>query len=225
MKFGYTFQIGASVHPEIEAIMEVNFTARNLSVSERFREYVLDRTGKVEHFSPKVQSVEVKVTRHDHSRNSGPEDQVELTVFEPGHVIRAEANAADKFAAFDIAFGKLSERLRRAADRRKHHHGEAGASELSAHNFAELGIKPVESDVLLGRSAPVEAEPTPDFGESPVVIRRKEFQGQPMSVDDALYRMEQVGHDFYLFMDSETGKISVVYRRKGWNYGVISLKP
>jgi ribosomal subunit interface protein len=204
--------------------MEVNFTARNLSVSDRFREYVLDRTAKVEHYSPKVQNVEVKVTRHDHSRNSGPEDQVELTVFEPGHVIRAEANAADKFAAFDIAFGKLAERLRRAADRRKHHHGEAGASELSAHNFAELSINPVEADVLLGKAAPIETEAAIDFGESPVVIRRKEFEGSPISVDDALYRMEQVGHDFYLFLDSETGKTSVVYRRKGWNYGVISLK-
>ena len=111
--------------------MEVNITARNLTVSDRFREYVADRTHKVEQLAHKVQALDIKVTRHDHSRNSGPEDQVELTVFEPGHVIRAEAHAGDKFAAFDIAFGKLSERLRRAADRRKHHHGGPGASELS----------------------------------------------------------------------------------------------
>lgn len=204
--------------------MEVNITARNLTVSDRFREYVADRTHKVEQLAHKVQALEIKVTRHDHSRNSGPEDQVELTVFEPGHVIRAEAHAGDKFAAFDIAFGKLSERLRRAADRRKHHHGSIGTSELSAHDFAELDIRPADSDVLLGKKAPPQAEATPDLGESPVVIRRKEFETQPMTVDDALYHMELIGHDFYLFHDSDTDKPSVVYRRKGWNYGVITLK-
>ena len=203
--------------------MEVNITARNLTVSDRFREYVADRTHKVEQLAHKVQALDIKVTRHDHSRNSGPEDQVELTVFEPGHVIRAEAHAGDKFAAFDIAFGKLSERLRRAADRRKHHHGGPGAGVLAAHDFAEIDIRPANSDVLLGKQAEVAEETAPDLGESPVVIRRKEFETNPMTVDDALYHMELIGHDFYLFHDSETGKPSVVYRRKGWNYGVITL--
>ncbi len=206
--------------------MEVKITARNLTVSDRFREYVSDRTHKVEQLAHKVQSLDIKVTRHDHSRNSGPEDQVELTVFEPGHVIRAEAHAGDKFAAFDIALGKLSERLRRASDRRKvhhGHHGSIGTSELTAHDFAELDIRPADSDVLLGKTPPAETPQAPDMGESPVVIRRKEFEATAMTVDDALYHMELIGHDFYLFLDSETGKPSVVYRRKGWNYGVITL--
>lgn len=206
--------------------MEINITARNLSVSDRFRDYVAERSHKVEQLAHKVQSLDIKVTRHDHSRTSGPEDQVELTVIEPGHVIRAEARAGDKFSAFDIAFGKLSERLRRASDRRKVHHGAHGAlgvSELTANDFAALDIHAVDGDLLLGRVAAPEAETSPDLGESPVVIRRKEFAGNPMTVDDALYHMELVGHDFYLFLDSETGKPSVVYRRKGWNYGVLTL--
>ena len=207
--------------------MEINISTRNLSVSDRFRDYVEDRAHKVEQLAHKVETLEIKVTRHDHSKTAGTEDQVELTVFEPGHVVRAEAQAGDKFAAFDAALGKLSERLRRAADRRKVHHGRhgsIGASELSAHDFAELDIHPVDADVLLGtRTAPVEAEHEVDLGESPVVIRRKQFEATPMTVDDALYHMELVGHDFYLFLDSETSKPSVVYRRKGWNYGVITL--
>lgn len=207
--------------------MEVIITAKNLTVSDRFRDYVSDRTHKVEQLAHRVQNLTVKVTRHDHSRTSGPEDQVELTVFEPGHIIRAEAHASDKFAAFDIALGKLSERLRRAGDKRKVHHGRHGSigtSELTAHDFAELDVKPVDSDVLLGKTAvEVEEESPVDLGESPVVIRRKSFESVPMTVDDALYHMELVGHDFYLFHDIETNKPSVVYRRKGWNYGVISL--
>jgi ribosomal subunit interface protein len=207
--------------------MEINISARNLSVSDRFKDYVQDRAHKVEQLAHRVESLDIKVTRHDHSRNSGPEDQVELTVFEPGHVIRAEAHAGDKFAAFDAALGKLAERLRRAADRRKIHHGRhgsIGASELSAHDFAELDIQPADADLLLGTAkAEVAAVAEVDFGESPVVIRRKQFKTNPMTVDDALYHMELVGHDFYLFHDSETDKPSVVYRRKGWNYGVITL--
>jgi ribosomal subunit interface protein len=215
------------MQPEMEDIMEIKISARNLSVSDRFRDYVQDRAHKVEQLAHRTESLEIKVTRHDHSRNSGPEDQVELTVFEPGHVIRAEAHAGDKFAAFDAALGKLAERLRRAADRRKVHHGRhgsVGTSELTARDFAGLDVHAVDADVLLGKAPvqePVAAEV--DLGESPVVIRRKEFAGNPMTVDDALYHMELVGHEFYLFLDAETSKPSVVYRRKGWSYGVITL--
>jgi hypothetical protein len=69
-----------------------------------------------------------------------------------------------------------------------------------------------------------DAQPREDESEwSPVVIRKKVFASVPMTVDDALYYMELVGHDFYLFIDAETGRPSVVYRRKGWDYGVIGL--
>jgi ribosomal subunit interface protein len=212
--------------------MEINIATRNLQVSDRFREYVEDRAPKVSQLSSRATALNIKVTRYDHSKNSGPEDRVELTVLEPGHVIRAEAQAPDKFAAFDVAFGKLSERLRRASDRLKVHRGRhrnLSASELSATDFANLDVTPVSADVLLPREnqhsqdTEVAEDEAPDFGESPVVIRRKEFPSVSMSVDDAIYHMELVGHDFYLFLDTESGKPSVVYRRKGWDYGVISL--
>ena len=209
--------------------MEVNISTRNLEVSDRFRDYVSERAQKVEHLAQRVESLNIKVTRHDHNRNSGPEDQVELTVFEPGHVIRAEAQAAEKFAAFDMAFDKLIERLRRASDRAKVHRGlhkPPSINEMTAGGFSELDVKPVYAGILINPEQRVMKEPQeaqPDFGDSPVVIRRKEFAGNSMSVDDALYHMELVGHDFYLFLDEETGKPSVVYRRKGWNYGVITL--
>jgi ribosomal subunit interface protein len=209
--------------------MEINISTRNLQVSDRFKDYVSDRAPKVSQLSNRATALNIKVTRYDHSKNSGPEDRVELTVLEPGHVIRAEAQASDKFAAFDIAFGKLSERLRRASDRLKVHRGRhrnLSASELAATDFAALAVTPVSADVLLPLDRPAASEPEasePDMGQSPVVIRRKEFPSVSMSVDDALYHMELVGHDFYLFLDEESGKPSVVYRRKGWDYGVISL--
>jgi ribosomal subunit interface protein len=203
--------------------MELTISAKNLAVSDRFREYVSERAEKVEHLLHRVTELTIKVTRHDHSRNSGPEDQVELTVFATGQIIRAEAHAQDKFAAFDIAWGKLSERLRRANDRRKPHHGHhgsPGASELSATDFAALDITPADLSLL----EPLEPQEAPiDLGDSPVVIRRKEFQAEKMSAEQAIDNMELLGHDFYLFIDDSNGKSSVAYRRKGWNYGVIAL--
>lgn len=222
--------------------MEVTILARNLTVSDRFKEYVQERTHKVEQLAHRVQELKIKVTRHDHSKNSGTEDQVELTVLEPGHVVRAEAQAADKFAAFDIALDRLSERLRRAADKRRIHRGQhrqISTSEITAHDFAELDVRPASAEALLHAPAgsapssaaasgassaqPGEISEAVDLGESPVVIRRKEFAAEAMTVEDALDRMELVGHDFYLFIDTETERPTVVYKRKGWNYGVISL--
>ena len=203
--------------------MELTISAKNLTVSDRFREYVSERAEKVDHLLHRVTELAIKVTRHDHSRNSGPEDQVELTVFATGQIIRAEAHAQDKFAAFDIAWGKLSERLRRANDRRKPHHGHhgsPGASELSATEFAALDITPADLELLRPQTSQVDPV---DLGESPVVIRRKEFHAEKMSAEQAIDNMELLGHDFYLFIDESNGKSSVAYRRKGWNYGVIAL--
>jgi len=207
--------------------MEVKISARNLTVSSRFNDYVAERAHKVEQFVHQAQEFSIKVTRHDHSRVTGPEDQVELTVFGSGQIIRAEAHASDKFAAFDVAFGKLTERLRRASDKRKVHHGRHGSpgtSELTASDFGELDVHPVSAEVLLGISHDSEASQTPDpQPETPIVIRRKAFEGKRLTVSEALDNMELLGHDFYLFIDAETDKPSVVYKRKGWNYGVISL--
>ena len=201
--------------------MELRITAKNLTVSDRFRDYVSEKSGKVEQFAHRPQELNIKVTRHDHSKHSGQEDQVELTVYEPGHVVRAEAKSNDKFSAFDIAFGKLMERLRRYADKHKVHRGgrhkNIGTSELTASDFAALDVTPIDHDKLTGEIPIVTEEP------DQLVIRSKEFERVQMTQQDAVDHMELVGHDFYLFHNSETGKESVVYRRKGYSYGVISL--
>ena len=203
--------------------MEVNISAKNLTVSDRFRDYVDERAAKVDHLLHKATELAVKVTRISHSRNCSTEDQVELTVYGSGQVIRAEAQAQDKFSAFDIAYGKLTERLRRAADKRKIHrglHGSPGVSELTATDFAELDVTPVSAEILLGIAPET---PELDLGVSPVAIRRKDFHAEPMTQEDAIDAIELLGHDFFLFHDKATDKVSVLYKRRGWNYGVITL--
>ena len=206
--------------------MEMKFSGRGLTVSDRFREYADDKVAKIEQLATKVQWLEVKVTKESKARLADTQFTVELTVVVLGPAIRAEAAAPDKFAAFDIAFAKLLERLRRARDRRKVHHGSrtpAGVAEATstlepANPNVPRHVAVKEGQLEEEAEAAASAE-----AASPVEIRRKVFPTVKMSLDDAVDRMEMVGHPFYLFVDEATGQHSVVYRRKGWSYGVITL--
>lgn len=212
--------------------MDVTITGRNIGVTDRFRTYVEQKSEKIDVLADRALAFEVRISRH-HEKSGGSqgEDRVELTLIGPGPLVRAESAASDKYAAFDLAFARITERLRRARDRRKVHrgrHAPTSVAEASGTAFERMGIVPADGklieEVATG-AVPVVEESTDDEAEvySPVVIRHKVFEADPMTVDDALYFMELVGHDFYLFVDAETRRPSVVYRRKGWDYGVIGI--
>jgi ribosomal subunit interface protein len=211
--------------------MEITINARNVEVTDRFREYATEKSEKVAHLADKAIAFQIKLSRHHESRGSSGEDRVELTLVCPGPLVRAEAEGSDKYVAFDLAMDKIIERVRQAKDRRKVHRGKhrpVSLTEAAAGGFSSLGIVPADADIIEAVSTgqvPIQKggadEPEADW--SPVVIRTKVFAASPMTVDDALYNMELVGHDFYLFIDAETHRPSVVYRRKGWDYGVIGL--
>ena len=214
--------------------MEFMISGRNLTVSDRFREYADDKISKIASLGDKVQRVDAKVTKETKARQTAESLTVELTVLGRGPVIRAEASAADKFAAFDLAYNKLLERLRRARDRRKVHHGrhtpksvtEATAALEPASPSEPLYVEAAqqqETQVSAAAKSPYDVENDIPAGDSPVLIRRKVFPAAQLTLDDAVDNMELVGHDFYLFVDKETKAPSVVYRRDGWTYGVISL--
>ncbi|MGY4859713.1 ribosome hibernation-promoting factor, HPF/YfiA family [Cryobacterium sp. AP23] len=219
--------------------METNIVGRNLGITDRFREYATEKAEKIAGLAEKALALEIKVSRHTEKSGAAGNDRVELTLIGKGPIVRAEAEGSDKYAAFDIALGRLLERVRRAKDRRKVHRGGAhrptSLHEASASGFAVIDIVPADGDTLervrtgainvVSEDTTVDEADEPDEVYTPVVIRRKVFAAAPMTVDDALYFMELVGHDFYLFQDAETRRPSVVYRRKGWDYGVIELDP
>ena len=139
---------------------------------------------------------------------------------------------ADFYSALDVALDKIDNRLRRAADRRRVHRGrrtpvsvaEAMASLVlrTARQAQCSAVRSADENALLdaGCNEPLGAE-TDD--QPWHIVRMKEHPGDPMTVDDALFHMELLGHDFYLFNDKESGRPSVVYRRRAYDYGVISL--
>jgi Sigma 54 modulation/S30EA ribosomal protein C terminus/Sigma 54 modulation protein / S30EA ribosomal protein len=168
------------------------------------------------------------VTHEANKRQSKACDRVEITCHVKGPVVRAEACADDKYGALDIAMDKLLERLRRDHDRRRVHRGRRVPESVSQATARLADGQQLDAVSMNGKSAGVAAgredgEFLGNDGESPIHVREKIHATMPMGLDQALYEMELVGHDFYLFYDKDTNQPSVVYRRRGWSYGVIHL--
>jgi ribosomal subunit interface protein len=231
--------------------MDIIFKGRRTDVQERFRSYASAKLSRITKLAHKAIRVDVEVSAERNPRQSGRRERVELTILSRGPAIRAEAAADDRFAALDRALAKLEERLRRSGDRRKSaRHGAASAGripsprsaaavadpadaraippyaeaspwDLGAPGLSGNGAEPVADDDLAEEAAgvvPIQME-----GDGPVVVREKFHAAAPVSVDQALFEMELVGHDFYLFRDEQCGLPSVVYRRHGYQYGLIRL--
>jgi ribosomal subunit interface protein len=209
--------------------VEIVITGRRTEVPERFRRVAEEKLAKIGQLAPRAHRVDVEISHERNPRQSQTSEKVEITVLGKGPVIRAEASSEDMLAALDLAFGKLLERLRRTRDRRKVHHGRQtppsvrapGAAEVAAAVARSVPGALVEFDERAANGADGEHADTSE--NSPVVIRTKDHAAGPMTLDQALYEMELVGHDFFLFVDSDSGLPCVVYRRRGWSYGLIRL--
>jgi ribosomal subunit interface protein len=226
--------------------MEIIVRGHHVSVPTRFRQHATAKLAKLAKLDQKAMRIDVEVSKERNGKQADRRERVELTIRSRGPAIRAEAAAEDRYTALDMAFAKLESRLRRACDRRKAKHGDNatlrspgvlagvasgvpaaalnGDSELDLLDLAEDPVDDVggDDDTAQTRSddhlVPIQME-----GEGPLVVREKEHSAKPMTIDQALLEMELVGHDFYLFHDSECDRFSVVYRRQGYDYGVIRL--
>jgi ribosomal subunit interface protein len=201
--------------------MEVVVTGRHCEVSDRFREHVSEKLTRLEKHDHRIMRVQVEVELEKNPRQHDRSTKVELTAFSKGPVIRAEAAAEDKMGALDLALDKMQAQMRRAADRRRVHKGRndhVSVGEVLA-GMPEVE-EPSDDDGVVERKV----GPITVTGDGPLVVREKSHAATPMTLDQALYEMELVGHDFYLFVDKESERPSVVYRRRGYDYGVISLE-
>lgn len=208
--------------------METSIVGVGVSISDRFRTVTEEKSVRIGTLSPRAQRLDVKVTHRAYHNGSREEETVELTVTGKGPLVRAEATDNDKFTALDMAVDKLAEQLRRAKDKRVDSRNHPRGAKLDKGSGALSGIDVQPASVETLRAVATGEIPIAvgDEGEddyTPVVIRTKNFDAEWMTVEEAVDRMELVGHDFFLFIDARTDHPSVVYRRKGWDYGVISL--
>jgi ribosomal subunit interface protein len=215
--------------PGTEFCVDIVVKGRKTEVPERFRKHVAEKLKleKIQKFDGKVISLDVEVSKEPNPRQADRCDRVEITLRTRGPVIRAEAAASDPYAALDLATDKLEARLRKEHSKRTTRRGNG---RLTAAEVPDV----VATATLNGDGSVVNNEepggvPTTRIGslevqgEGPLIVREKTHVAAPMSLDQALYEMELVGHDFYLFVDSETKEPSVVYRRHAYDYGVIHL--
>ncbi len=201
--------------------MEVVVTGRHCEITDRFREHAAEKLAKLEKHDHHIMRVHVEVNCEPNPRQHDQSVHVELTAFSKGPVIRAEAAADHQMGALDLALDKMASQMRKAADRRRVHRGRHAPVSVGQ----ALASMPVDEpgdggdeEVTERRVGPIEVT-----GDGPLVVREKTHPASPMTLDQALYEMELVGHDFYLFVDKESERPSVVYRRRGYDYGVLSL--
>ena len=203
--------------------MEIVVRGRNVEVPEHYRQHVEDKVGQIDRFDGKLKilRVDVELFHEKNPRQSAHCQRVEITLRGKGPVVRAEADGADFYAALDMAAQKLDNRLRRAADRRRVHHGRRTPASV---RMADNTAGGVEASLDLDRQL-ADGPYVTDLDEHLPgrVVREKQHPATPMTVDQALHEMELVGHDFYLFQCADTGQPTVVYRRHAYDYGLIRL--
>jgi ribosomal subunit interface protein len=204
--------------------MDVVVTGRHCEVSDRFREHVSEKLARLEKHDHRIIRVQVEVEQEKNPRQHDRATKVELTAFSKGPVIRAEAAAEDKMGALDLALDKMASQMRRAADRRRVHRGRHTPLSVGQALAGSADAILVTEDSAEETVTERQVGPITVTGDGPLVVREKSHPAEPMTLDTALYEMELVGHDFFLFVDKESEKPSVVYRRRGYDYGVISLQ-
>ncbi|MGZ3142463.1 ribosome hibernation-promoting factor, HPF/YfiA family [Lentzea chajnantorensis] len=225
--------------------MDIVVKGRNVEVPDHYRVHVAEKLARLERYDRKVIRFDVELFHEPNRRQSKNCQRVEITGKGRGPVVRSEACAGDFYAALDAAVAKLENRLRRSHDRRRVHHGARAPISVAEATSGLVDTSPAadqNGQVMTSRRAKTAVLDAPEadyegMAEVPAqrwddgledklpgrVVREKEHAAKPMTVDQALYEMELVGHDFYLFADSDSGRPSVVYRRKGFDYGVIRL--
>ena len=195
--------------------MDVVVTGRHCELSDRFRDHVADKLGRLEKHDHRIMRVQVEVENERNPRQADRAVRIELTAYSKGPVIRAEAAAVDKMGALDLAVDKMAAQMRRANDRKVRAHrnrpspSEPPTAEIEGDDEDAVPERKVASMTVTG--------------DGPPEVREKTHPSRPMTLDQALYEMELVGHDFYLFVDQDTRRPAVVYRRRAYDYGVISL--
>lgn len=201
--------------------LEIVVRGRHLDVSSRFRDQAEEKLARTERFGIPIHRIDVELSKENNPRLADRAFEVELTCRGKGPVVRAEATAADKYSALDMAAGRLEERLRRAHDKTKIPKGRIARQKAASENQREQVL---EDEPLAEEFADsYQADSDEVFSEGPVVVRDKTHPTVPMSIEQAVTEMELIGHDFFLFEDSESGGPAVVYRRRGYDYGLIRI--
>jgi len=187
--------------------MEIVVRGRNVNVTERVQEYVEKKVGKLERYLPIIDEARMELSQED-TRSAQHRMIAQLTVRSRGRILRAEERDQDVFAAIDLVTEKMQRQITRFKDRLYSRGQVRGAETVRVPEVAEPAV---EADVEMV----AEAEPVGS------IVRTKTFLVTPMNPEEAIEQMELLGHDFFVFYNSEVDGINVIYRRRSGDYGLL----
>lgn len=181
--------------------LEVDIYGRNMEVTDRIRDYVNKKVGKLDRYLPGIEEARVDVAYIKSARSASDRQVAQITVRGKGFILRSEERSEDIFAALDNALDKIQRRIERYKGKRYRGRGDG-------RTVAEV-LSPEEKE-----------ETTDTLG--PVIARRKRFAITPMDEYEAIEQMELLGHeDFFVFYNATTNSVNVLYRRRDGSYGLI----
>jgi ribosomal subunit interface protein len=193
--------------------VEIVVRGKNVKVSPALQETTKEKLAKFERLSLKITRVEVDFSEIRNPRVADKE-LCEVTVHLKGHFVKAHAAAPDQAAALDLVVDKVEHQLTRLKSKkvgRSHPRRRRLAPPPPLEEWEEEGVL-AEADV---------ATPVPNGAGHARIVRTKQFESKPMALDEAALQMDLLGHDFYLFTNAETGRASVLYRRRDGHLGLI----
>ncbi|MBN1487921.1 MAG: ribosome-associated translation inhibitor RaiA [Anaerolineae bacterium] len=180
----------------------LNIYTRNLELTERLNDYVDQKVDRFHRYLPNIEGVRVDLSETN-ARDSARRMVAQITIYVPRAILRAEERSGDIFTAVDAVMDKMYRRIERYKGRKMDERRSA------APPVVEMPLEVDEYEEV--------AVSEPD------IVRVKEFEVSSITPEDAVEQMELLGHHFYVFLDGTDGRLSVVYRREGGNYGM--LKP
>jgi len=179
---------------------KVEVQARNIHLTDKIEEYVQKKAGNLDHYLPAIEEARVELSYFKAARNINDRNVAQITAHGKGFTLRSEVRGDETLAAFDSALDNMQRQIER--HKGKHYHGRGD-----------------------GRSAAEAVDEIIDdeTGQlSPLIARRKRFALYPMSEDEAVVQMRNLGHDnFFVFYNAGTSRINVLYRRRNGSYGLI----
>lgn len=188
--------------------MALHVRGNGLTINDDLRQFAEKKVARLDRLIDRIDETKLEL-RHNHTR-SGPDTiTAQLTVLSGRTTLRAEEHDPDAKHAIDRAIDKLLGQMRRVHSKR--------ANRRAAGETIRTALQPASPAPAFG-TGDVETDDGDDLG---VVVRTKRFALKPMPVDEAIEQMELLGHDFYLFHNADEDTLSVVYKRRSGDYGLL----
>ncbi|MGC9334035.1 MAG: ribosome hibernation-promoting factor, HPF/YfiA family [Anaerolineae bacterium] len=179
--------------------MELIIKGKNVEVTDRLRDYVEKKIGKLDRYLPSISEAWVELSSEG-TKAAADRQVCQITVRSNGTILRAEERSDDMFSSIDNVLDKMYRQIARYKGKRRN-------------RWRGSSVTP--------EPLPIELEEEEIEEETSDIVRVKRFAMAPMQPEEAVEQMELLGHDFFVFFNADEGRINVLYRRKGGNYGLL----